>query len=72
MEIIRNVKTMDDLFNLHESLSSKLDAFKELHPEFDYHMQMFIGESDHKIIIDITGNADRITGNDSQTGSEVS
>ena len=68
LQITHNTKMLDDLFLLHEEISSDLEYFKLSHKNFDYNIQLLIGENDYKIIIDIK-NASRTAIDDKESGS---
>ena len=68
LQITYSTKMLDDLFLLHEDISSDLEYFKLSHKNFDYNIQLFIGENDYKIIIDIK-NASGTTADDKESGS---
>jgi hypothetical protein len=70
MQITHIQKTLEDLFDLHKGLSEKLDVFQANHPEIEYNIQLFIGEKEHKIVIDIS-NANRTTIDDKETGPQI-
>lgn len=68
LQITHSTKMLYDLFLLHEDISSDLEYFKISHKNFDYNIQLLIGENDYKIRID-RKNASGTTIDDKESGS---
>ena len=72
VQLKHNPKTVEDFLQLHKGISEKLDMFKSNHTEFSYSINMYIGEDNHVIVINIgTDNAAGTGPNTEKTSGEI-
>ena len=72
IQIKHSPKTVADLLLLHKGISEKMENFKINHLEFTYDINLYIGEDNHVIVINIgTDNATGVRPNTEETGRKI-
>lgn len=62
-----NERSLETLLELHKAFTERLEVFIERHPEFNYNINLFIGEETHTIEVTVKEeqNAEGTTTTDS-------